>query len=140
MDYLQYDKEIALKQLEAKVGYIRYPYKHYESVFTRFYQGYILPIKFNIDKRKVHLSSLIMSNQMTREAALELLDESPYPNEDLLKSDKKFVMKKLDFTEEEFTNYIKTPRREHTDYGSEETLLRLLSKCNQLFKKIFHKS
>lgn len=139
LDYLEYNKESALTQLESKIGYIRYPYKHYESVFTRFYQGYILPYKFNIDKRKVHFSSLIMSNQMTREDALKLLKQSPYPSEELLKSDKDFVMKKLDFTEESFMSYIQIPPKKHTDYGSEELLLRFLSKILKIYKKILNK-
>ena len=107
-------------ELEKKVGYVRYPYKHYESVFTRFYQAYILPKKFNIDKRKVHLSTLIISNQMSRDEAMNLLKQSPYPNEELEKFDKEFVLKKLDFTEESFEDYIKAPAVPHEVYGSEK--------------------
>lgn len=139
LDYIEYDKEKALKQLETKIGYIRYPYKHYESVFTRFYQGYILPSKFNIDKRKVHFSSLIMSNQMSREDALQLLKESPYPSDDLLKTDKEFVMKKLDFKEDEFEKYIKTPGINHSEYASEEKMLSYMSRCLNLYKRICRK-
>lgn len=120
LDFFNYNKEDALKELEEKVGYIRYPYKHYESVFTRFYQAYILPKKFNIDKRKLHLSTLIISNQMSRDEAMLLLKQSPYPNVELEKSDKDFVLKKLDFTEESFENYIKSPAVPHEAYGSEK--------------------
>lgn len=139
LNYLEYDKEKALQKLESEIGYIRYPYKHYESVFTRFYQGYILPNKFNIDKRKVHLSSLIMSNQMSRDEALQLLKTSPYPDEQLLKSDKEFVMKKLDFTDSSFEEYIKTPGIAHSVYGSEENLQNLWISFVKLCKKILHK-
>lgn len=140
LDYLEYDKENALQNLEKDIGYIRYPYKHYESVFTRFYQGFILPNKFNIDKRKVHLSSLIMSNQMSRDDALKLLKESPYPNENLLVSDKEIVLKKLGFTEEEFDNYIKTPEVPHAFYGSEEWVQDLWILLVKIGKKILRRS
>ena len=60
LDYFPYNKAEALKLLQREYGYKPYPYKHYESIFTRFYQGYILPKKFGYDKRKVHLSTLIM--------------------------------------------------------------------------------
>ena len=68
LDYLDYyNKFEALDILQNKYSYKPYPFKHYESIFTRFYQGYILPNKFNVDKRKVHLSTLIISNQISRD-------------------------------------------------------------------------
>jgi len=135
LDYVPYNKEAVLELLQEKIGYIKYPYKHYESVFTRFYQGYILPTKFGIDKRKVHLSSLIMSNQMTRDDALKFLEESPYPNQDLLKTDRDFVLKKLDFSEESFDAYLKAKPVEHSEYGSEELLYRIVLKLKRMLKK-----
>ena len=67
---MDYEKFEAMKIL-SDYGYKPYPYKHYESVFTRFYQGYILPEKFGIDKRKLHLSTLILNNVLSREEALK---------------------------------------------------------------------
>jgi hypothetical protein len=78
LDLFIYNKNNALLHLEDNYGYKRYPYKHYESIFTRFYQGYILPKKFGIDKRKLHLSTLIMTNQLSRDQALSLLNNIPY--------------------------------------------------------------
>ncbi|MFN9115303.1 MAG: hypothetical protein ACK5XN_35040, partial [Bacteroidota bacterium] len=71
------------------------------SVFTRFYQGYVLPVKYGIDKRKAHFSSLINSGQMTRDEALELLKVDPYGNEDLKWQDFEFVAKKLGMSQDE---------------------------------------
>ena len=69
--------------------------KHYENVFTRFYQGYILPNKFNVDKRKSHLSMLICSNQITKKDAEEEIDKKNPPySSDLLKRDDKIFFKK----------------------------------------------
>ena len=72
----------------------RYPYKHYESVFTRFYQAFILPQKFNVDKRRLHLSTLIVAGQMDRDTALELMELSPYPDEMQNQIDKEYFLKK----------------------------------------------
>jgi len=117
MPYLKKDiKQIIIRELDWK----DYGGKHYESVFTRFYQGYILPEKFGIDKRKPHLSNLICSGQITREQALEELSKPIY-NENTKIADKEFVLKKLGFSEKEFEDYINTPRREHTDYKIEKT-------------------
>ena len=98
--------------------------KHYESVFTRFYQGYILPRKFGIDKRRIHYSNLIWSGQMTRERALELLQAPPYPVE-LQRQDREYFMKKLDYTERSFEEMMHAPVVPHEDYGTEADSFRL---------------
>ncbi|MFN3916648.1 MAG: N-acetyl sugar amidotransferase [Flavobacteriales bacterium] len=117
LNYLHYNKKEARALLEDKLGWKDYGGKHFESIFTRFYQGYILPKKFNIDKRKAHLSSLIISNQITRQEALEELQRPPYSKE-LMEEDKNYVIKKLGFTAEEFDEYISTPPIPHTAYKS----------------------
>lgn len=119
LDYLDYNKEEALTTLQTKYGYKPYPYKHYESIFTRFYQGYILPRKFNVDKRKLHLSTLIMTNQMTRLEALTLLHESPYPDPSVEKSDLKYFLSKMDLSEQDFAQYISQKEQSHSRFRSE---------------------
>lgn len=118
LDYVEYNKQQALAVLISKYGYKPYPYKHYESVFTRFYQGYILPKKFGVDKRKVHLSTLIMSNHMTREDALRDLENPPY-DEQQLHRDRQFILKKFGKDDTWLDAYIKGPCHEHLDYPSE---------------------
>ena len=93
LDYLNYIKKDAIAVLEKNCDFKKYPYKHYESVFTRFYQGYILPKKFNVDKRKLHLSNLICTEQMSRDEAISLLQQPCYLNEEDEKKDKKFFPK-----------------------------------------------
>ena len=127
LDYFPYNKSEALEVLEKEFGYKPYPYKHYESVFTRFYQSYILPHKFGYDKRRVHLSTLVISGQMTREEAMKLLGDSPYPDPRQEEQDRIFVMEKLGFTEESFNRYMNAPEIPHQEYGSEEWLMGLLS-------------
>ena len=94
LDFFPYDKNKALKVLQKEYDYKPYPYKHYESIFTRFYQGYILPQKFSVDKRKVHLSTLISANQMDRDEALEQIKNIPYPSKEKLNNDIDYFLKK----------------------------------------------
>lgn len=116
LEMIDYNKDKAKAEIQTEFGWRDYGGKHYESVFTRFYQGYILPEKFNVDKRKAHLSNLIYSKQMTREEALAELQNPIYPMEQL-EIDFPFVLKKLDFTESSFYEYIDAPVVEHSVYG-----------------------
>ena len=117
LDWIQYDKNTAKKEIQEELGWRDYGGKHYESVFTRFYQGYILPEKFGVDKRKAHLSNLIFSGQLTKaEAQEEIL--RPMYDEEVLKEDFQFVLKKLGFSEQEFYAYIDAPEVAHADFGN----------------------
>ncbi len=122
LDYIEYRKDLALERLVADYGYKPYIYKHYESVFTRFYQGYILPEKFGVDKRKLHLSNLIITDQMHRDEALEKLAGAPYPSAEDLESDKKYFVKKMRWTMEQLDTYIARPAVPHDHYPSEARL------------------
>jgi len=129
LDYMPYNKFEAMKTLQENYGYKPYPYKHYESIFTRFYQGYILPEKFGVDKRRIHFSTLIISNQMTREKALEGLLGIPYPSEQALEEDKNYFVKKMGWTRSQLDTYIKRPARSHSNYKSEA---RFFKWCNAM--------
>ena len=125
LNYVPYIKADAMKVIQEKLGWVYYGGKHYESVFTRFFQAYILPQKFNIDKRKAHLSTLICSGQMTREQALEELKKEIYPPHKL-EEDKTFVIKKLGMTENEFENIMKAPVKSYKDYPNDERKLKFI--------------
>ncbi len=118
LDLVNYNKNAAKTLLTAKYGWRDYGGKHYESIFTRFYQGYILPRKFNVDKRKAHLSNLICSGQMTREEALRELEEPTYDPQ-LQKEDKVYVAKKLGFTDQEFEQILSLPNRSHGEFATD---------------------
>lgn len=121
LNYMPYVKADVKKVITEELGWRDYGGKHYESIFTRFYQGYILPEKFHIDKRKAHLSNLIFSGQITKEQAVNEL-EMPIYDAEQLKIDKDFVLKKFDLSEDEFNKLMKLPRKEHTDYDYEKPL------------------
>jgi N-acetyl sugar amidotransferase len=118
LNYIEYDKMEAKALILKELDWRDYGGKHYESTFTKFYQAYILPEKFKIDKRKAHLSTLICSGQMTREAALEELEKPLYlPDE--LRQEKEYVLKKFGLSEAEFEQIMATPPRPHQDFRSD---------------------
>ena len=117
LNYVKYIKSEAKKRIIKELEWRDYGGKHYESVFTRFYQGYILPQKFKVDKRKAHLSNLIFSGQITKEDALEELKQPIYP-EQLFKVDYEFVLKKLGYTHEDFQDYINAPQVSHNHFDT----------------------
>ena len=138
LNYMEYNKDKVMKTLENELDWVYYGGKHYESVYTRFYQGYILPEKFNIDKRKGHLSDLIRSGQISREAALKKLDEPIY-DKDLLRQDKIFVMKKFKLSEDEFEKLMQLPVKSFKDYpNSAKTVEKIKSFVNTLRQKGFY--
>lgn len=118
LNYINYNKKEVKETLMKELNWKDYGGKHYESVWTRFYQGYILPEKFKVDKRKAHLSTLICSGQLTKEEAIEELKQPIYdPNQ--LEEDKDFVLKKLGLSAIEFEQIMKIPPRPHTDFKIE---------------------
>lgn len=129
LDYLDYHKAEAMKVIEQELGWKYYGGKHYESIYTRFFQSYILPNKFGIDKRKAHLSTLICSGQVSREEALAELSQSPYPP-DLLRQDKEYVVKKMGITESEFDSIMAMPPKAHLEYPNNNKIFSILSKLN----------
>ena len=134
LDYVPYNKFDAINELQKKYGYKPYPYKHYESIFTRFYQGFILPRKFGIDKRKLHLGTLVASGQMSREEAIKDLEGIPYPSEKDLQSDIEYFIKKMKWSHSQLEAYLLRPEISHSMYPTERPFWELLSK---LYKRIF---
>ncbi len=118
LDYLPYNKEDVKKEIMSKLDWIDYGGKHHESIYTKFYQSYILPIKFNIDKRKAHLSSLIVSGQMDREDALMEI-QKPCFDETSIENEKAYVAKKLSISVGELDHYLQQPNRNHSEFKTE---------------------
>lgn len=134
LDYIPYAKGAAIMALEQRLGWRNYGGKHYESVFTKFYQAHILPRKFGVDKRKAHFSDLIMNGEITRDEALGELAKPLYDPVEL-ERDKDYVRKKLGFGVEEFEAYLDAPRVPHDAYPSHarlgKTLLNLRRKLQR---------
>lgn len=119
LEMMEYNKSAAKEIITEKLGWRDYGGKHYESIFTRFYQGYVLKEKFGFDKRKAHISNLICSGQMTREEALIEIAKPAYDPE-LLREDKEYVVKKLGLTMEEFEAIMAEKPRAHDEFATYE--------------------
>ncbi len=117
LNYLDYNKQEAMQLLERELDWKYYGGKHHESIYTRFYQGYLLPTKFGYDKRRSHLSSQICSGEITREAALVELQKPTYAPS-MQEEDREYVAKKLSVSDSEFDAIMKLPRKNFRDYPS----------------------
>lgn len=127
LNFLPYNKDEAIEFMTENLGWRYYGGKHYESVFTKFFQSYYLPTKFGFDKRKAHYASLIMSGQMSRDDALAELKKTSY-DEKTIKNDLEYVAKKLNLTIEELQDLVKLPNKTFRDYKSNYGLKMFLRK------------
>jgi N-acetyl sugar amidotransferase len=122
LNYVEYNKDLAMDILKNELGWRDYGGKHHESIYTRFLQGYILPRKFGIDKRIAHMSVLVLTGQIGREEALQEL-ERPICDHDLLEKDLSFFLKKLGLSEEEFRAIMSESPKSYQDYPNHSTML-----------------
>lgn len=125
LNYLPYRKDEAMRTLKDELGWQYYGGKHYESTFTKFYQAHILQEKFGVDKRRIHLSDLIMNGEVTRDEALAELAKPLYDGLQL-EQDQDYVRKKLGFSKDEFQAYMKSPPGSHYAYPSDAKLAQRL--------------
>ena len=144
LNYIDYNKARALQELKEYCGFEYYGRKHHENLLTRFIQEYYFYKKFGVDKRTSHLSSMIISGQLTRDEALELMKE-PLLDETTLESDINMILNNLGISRDEFEMIMKEPPKQHTDYRTSKfeyflKLLRVISYGGRLVKKSFSKS
>lgn len=134
LNYLDYNKHEARQLLMDELSWRPYGAKHYESIYTRFFQSYFLPVKFNIDKRKAHFSSLICSGQMTRDEALAEMEKEAYPA-DMMADDKQYVIKKFGLSQKQFDEIMALPIRKHTDFPNNMFFYKKLGFIKDLARK-----
>lgn len=135
LNYIDFNKDEAKRLLERELGWRDYGGKHYESVWTRFYQGYYLPNKFGFDKRRAHLSSMICSQQISRDEALHEMEKPTYSDE-LLREDMQFVIKKFGFTQDQFKSIVNSEPKQHYDYPSNYFIFHKMINYRHVFRKI----
>ncbi len=123
LDLVPYTREAAISTLQDKFGWTPYGHKHYENIFTRFYEGYWLIRKFGYDKRRPHFSSLILTGQMTREEALGILKRDPYDKEEAL-SDMEHIANKLGISSGELIGLMKDENRTYRDYRNSAWMIK----------------
>lgn len=123
LDYVDYSKKEALPIMERELGWKNYGGKHFESVYTRWYQGVFLPIRFGYDKRKCHLSSRLCSGELTRAEALAEVQGETYPKQ-MQEDDCAYVRKKFGLSEKQFQAILEAPRRTYADFPSYRRIVR----------------
>ena len=134
LNNLNYSKTDAVEILEREFDWQYYGGKHYESVFTKFYQAYLLPIKFGIDKRKAHFSDLIRNGELTRDVALSEISKPLYSDDDL-QVEKRYVLKKLGFSETEFAHIMAAPLRLHSEFATDAPFVNMLRSVKASVKR-----
>lgn len=124
LNYVPYSKKEAIETLSREFGWEYYGGKHFESRFTKYFQSVYLPRKFGYDKRRSHLSCLVLNGEMTREEALDELARPPYPPEEQ-KEDEAYILKKLDISAEEWQRVLSEPPTPDEAYFSQQKLFSL---------------
>lgn len=132
LDLVPYLKKDVISELQREFDWEPYANKHFESVFTRFYEGYWLPNKFGYDKRRAHFSSLILTGQMQRNEALEILSNPPYKEETAM-ADMEYICKELDIPVENFKQLMAGENKTYRDYKNGYSLIHA---ARELAKKV----
>ncbi|MDR9498529.1 MAG: N-acetyl sugar amidotransferase [Hydrogenovibrio sp.] len=135
LNFMPYHKGEALEVLKEKVGYKEYGRKHGESRFTKFFQNYYLPSKFNMDKRRPHLSSQILSGELTRAEALEEL-QKPLYDEVELREDKAYIAKKLKISVEDLDKLVSEPGHDYSEYPNWDSRYQVMLKVKNFVQKV----
>lgn len=135
LNFMKYNKAEALEVLKNDVGYKDYGRKHGESRFTKFFQNYYLPQKFGMDKRRPHLSSQILSLELSRDQALEILNKPLYDPVEL-REDKLYISKKLGLTLDELETLINCPGHNYNEYPNWDRQYNLMRSVKSFINKV----
>ena len=127
LNYMPYVKEDALKMLAETYGWTPYPQKHFESRFTKFYEGYWLPQRFGFDTRRVQYSSLILTGQITRDEALKKMKKPAY-NPETIDEEFKYIATKLGISVEELRSYFTMPKKFYWNYKNQLSMFKIGAK------------
>jgi len=136
LNYIPYIKKDAIELLVKEIGWRNYEGKHHESIYTKFFQNYILPKKFDIDKRRAHLSTLILSGQISREDALKEIQQDSYSDKKSMNDDIEYVIKKLGISREDLKKIMSEPKKTYKDYPNDSWFFKKNNFLSRLAKKI----
>lgn len=126
LNWIPYNKNDAEQELQEKLNWKPYGQKHMESKYTRWFQGWLLPVKFGIDKRRAHLSTLINSGQITRREALEIMKQDYYTKK-MFEDDFGLIQNKLRISGKELMKLCEAPVKHYTEYPNNAFWFELLS-------------
>ena len=139
LDYIDYNKKEAKAFLQKEFGWKDYGGKHCESIYSRFFIGYVLPNKFGFDRNRAWLSNLILAGEITREEAFKELDKGFYNSKQEMEADKEYVIKKLGFTNEEFDKIMALPIKDYRDYPNNAFLMHRYGSVVKVARKFLRK-
>lgn len=134
LDYLPFERDAAIAFIEEKLGWKNYGDKHHESRWTRWFQAHYLPTKFGFDKRRAHLASMVIAGELTRDEALQRMEEPLYDPQKL-RIDEDFVIKKLGISENEFRSIMAAPPRDYSEFANDEWVHRLKNRLRSLVRR-----
>jgi aminotransferase len=135
LNYMNYNKAEAETYLQETVGYRSYARKHGESIFTKLFQNHYLPVRFGYDKRKLHYSSMILSGQLSREAALIKLAEPLYDPEEL-EADIEYFCKKIRISRSQFDELMDAPIHDYSDFKNWDGLQGIAKRAQGIVQKL----
>lgn len=135
LNYVPYSKQLATETLVRELNWVPYGGKHFESIYTKWFQAFLLPRKFNIDKRLAHYSSLVLSGEMTRTEALQLVRKPTYEERELAE-DTEYVRKKLGLSQDEMREIIDGPVHSFADYKNSERIFRGMPRVMKFVKQV----
>lgn len=135
LNFLPYNKEQAIKELEDRIGWCNYGRKHGESHFTKLFQNHYLPTKFGFDKRRPHLSSLIVTGQLSRESALDILSQPLY-NQNELNNDIDYFCNKMEISRDDFDTLMTSPINKYTDFPNQIIYYKILKHFQHIYELI----
>ena len=136
LNYIDYSKTEAMDILTSEYGWEYYGGKHWESRFTKFVQTCYLPQKFGFQKSRAHLSNLVVNGEISRDEALYFLEkeERDYP-EKMREADRKYILKKLDITADDWNRILASPNKTEDDYKNNKKLQKFLKKLKRIVRK-----
>ncbi len=127
LNYIDYNKNEAIELLKNKLGWRSYGSKHHESTFTKWHQVVYLPTRFGFDKRKFHLSDLILFNQISRKEALNQLTQPSLGAKEKAELEE-YVQKKLGLSKGDYSTLIYSNPVPYTAYPNNAALINLYQK------------
>ena len=133
LNYINYKKNVAITTLQNKIDWKSYGGKHHESNFTKFFDGYWKPKKFNHDNRRGHLSSLIVTKQISRDEAISELKKNSF-DEISLNRDLQYISSKLDFDLKELKILFDGKNKYYYDYRSKHKILNFITTIIKFLK------
>jgi N-acetyl sugar amidotransferase len=134
LNFIEYNKDEARAHLIEEFGWKDYGGKHHESKITGFWQGYVMPTKYNMDYRRATMSAQIVKKQISRELALKELEKNPYPK-DKIETDKAYIAKKFGISIDEMNDILKEEPKTYKDFPNQKGLIDFI---HNVYRKIFN--